>query len=342
MTDFSPSMDKQRKTAVLLINTGSPDAPAEAPVRAYLAEFLGDRRIVELPRWKWWPILHGIILRTRPAKSARRYQGVWTEEGSPLIVHTRRTAEALAERLGGVEVYWAMRYGNPSVRETVDAVMASGVSRLLVMPMFAQYAAQTTAATYDAVCHEVLARRDMPALRFIHDYHDEAAYIEALRSHIEAYWNKHGAPMSVGGKLVMSFHGIPKKSSELGDVYESQCRRTAELLASALKLSDKDWTLAFQSRFGRDPWLEPYTLPAVESLAAEGTPRIDVVCPGFAADCLETIEEINDELRHAYEHAFVGAPGQRGEFHYISALNESEAAVCAYESIIRRELSGWI
>ena len=335
-------MDMQRKTAVLLINTGSPDAPTEEAVRAYLAEFLGDRRIVELPRWKWWPILHGLILRRRPAKSAVRYQGVWTEEGSPLIVHSRKTAQGLAKRLDGVEVYLAMRYGNPSVPDIMDTIIASGVKQLLVVPMFAQYAAQTTAATYDAVCHEVMSRRDMPALRFIHDYHDEPSYIEALRAHIEAYWDKHGAPMSVGGKLVMSFHGIPKKSSELGDVYESQCRRTAELLADALKLSDKDWTLAFQSRFGRDPWLEPYTLPAVEALASEGTPRIDVVCPGFAADCLETIEEINDELRRAYEHAFAGAPGQQGEFHYIPALNESNEALEAYESIIRRELSGWI
>ena len=337
-------MDMQRKTAVLLINTGSPDAPTEEAVRAYLAEFLGDRRIVELPRWKWWPILHGLILRRRPAKSAVRYQGVWTEEGSPLIVHSRKTAQGLAKRLDGVEVYLAMRYGNPSVPDIMDTIIASGVKQLLVVPMFAQYAAQTTAATFDAISAEMAARRDMPALRFIHDYHDDPAYIRALCRNIEAYWAKHGAPMSVGGRLVMSFHGIPQKSSDLGDVYEEQCRRTARLLADALKLSESDWLLTFQSRFGHDPWLQPYTLPTVEQLAAEGLPRIDVVCPGFAADCLETIEEIDDELRHAYEDGFVSKTenGRGGEFHYIPALNESEIGLDAYETIIRRELGGWI
>ena len=334
-------MESSKKTALLLINTGSPDQPTESAVRSYLAEFLGDPRIVELPRWKWWPILHGIILRFRPKKSAARYQRVWTEAGSPLIVHTSRTAQKLSERLG-LPVYWAMRYGHPSVGEVFDAMMKDGVRRVLVMPMFAQYAAQTTAACFDAVARHQLTHRDLPALRTVHDYHDEPAYIAALATHLRRYWDEHGAPMSVGGRLIFSFHGIPQKSTALGDVYEAQCHRTAELLAQALGLEPREWSVTFQSRFGRDEWLQPYTLPTVRALAEAGTHRVDVVCPGFAADCLETIEEIDDELRRVYFAAFRCPEGASGEFHYIPALNESEEAVEAYEVIARRELSGWI
>ena len=229
-------MANSNKIALLLINTGSPDAPTEEAVRRYLAEFLGDRRIVELPRWKWWPILHGIILRTRPKKSAERYRGVWTDEGSPLIVHTRRTAGALEAELG-IPVYWSMRYGSPSTASVLDRMKADGVGRVLVMPMFAQYASQTTAACLDGVSEYQLSHVDAPAVRTIHDYHDDPAYIDALAAHVRAYWDEHGSPVSTGGRLVMSFHGIPQASSNRGDVYEAQCLRTASLPVSYTHLT---------------------------------------------------------------------------------------------------------
>lgn len=332
-------MANSNKIALLLINTGSPDAPTEEAVRRYLTEFLGDRRIVELPRWKWWPILHGIILRTRPKKSAERYRGVWTDEGSPLIVHTRRTAGALEAELG-IPVYWSMRYGSPSTASVLDRMKADGVGRVLVMPMFAQYASQTTAACLDGVSEYQLSHVDAPAVRTIHDYHDDLAYIDALAAHVRAYWDEHGSPVSTGGRLVMSFHGIPQASSNRGDVYEAQCLRTASLLAERLGLEEGAWSVCFQSRFGRDEWLRPYTIDSVRELAEAGVPRIDVVCPGFAADCLETIEEIDDELRREYLAAFRDDAG--AEFHYIAALNDSPEAVKAYASIVRREAAGWI
>ncbi len=332
-------MEKTNKTALLLINTGSPDAATVEAVRRYLAEFLGDRRIVELPRWKWWPILHGIILRTRPKKSAERYKSIWTDEGAPLIVHTKRTASALEAELG-IPVYWSMRYGSPSTASVLDAMRADGIDRVLVMPMFAQYASQTTAACLDGISEYQLSHVDAPAVRTIHDYHDDPAYIDALATHVRAYWDRHGAPVSMGGRLVMSFHGIPKASSDRGDVYEAQCRRTAELLAQRLGLERGQWCLCFQSRFGRDEWLRPYTVDSVRELGAAGVTRVDVVCPGFAADCLETIEEIDDELRREYLSAFRG--GGQPEFHYIDALNESPEAVKAYATIVRREAAGWL
>ena len=332
-------MENSNKTALLLINTGSPDAPTEEAVRRYLAEFLGDRRIVELPRWKWWPILHGIILRTRPKKSAERYKGVWTQEGSPLIVHTRRTAEALEKELG-MPVYWSMRYGNPSTASVFDRMKADGVRRVLIMPMFAQYASQTTAACLDGVSEYLLGQVDAPAVHTMHDYHDDPAYIDALADHVRAYWNEHGSPVSVGGRLVMSFHGIPQASSDRGDVYESQCLRTARLLAERLDLEDRCWTVCFQSRFGRDEWLRPYTIDSIREIASAGVRRVDVICPGFAADCLETIEEIDDELRREYLTSFKAEA--KPEFHYIPALNDSREAVRAYAAIVRREAAGWI
>ncbi len=327
------------ETAVVLINTGSPDAPEEEAVRRYLAEFLSDRRVIELPPWKWWPILHGIILRRRPARSAKRYQGVWLPEGSPLIVHTRRTAEGLSRRFPGVAVRWAMRYGNPSVEEVLSDLVQKGVRRMAVLPLFAQYTPQTTGACFDAVFEALGKCREMPSLRIVRDYAEDPAYIEALKNRIESYWSAHGAPMSVGGRLLLSFHGVPQAGIDRGDTYEASCRKTAALLARALGLSEGDWALSFQSRFGRDEWVKPYTLPWVQEAARSGLRRLDVMCPGFAADCLETIEEIGDELRRAYLGALPGeAPG---EFHYIPALNDSDGALGLYEAILRRELAGW-
>lgn len=328
------------EAAVLLINTGSPDAPTTGAVRRYLAEFLSDPRIVELPRWQWMPILHGIILRTRPAKSAKRYQGVWTDRGSPLIVNCEDAAEKLNAVLGPrIIVKSAMRYGNPSIAEAIDAVLALGVRRVLLFPMFAQYAAQTSAACIDAAFAHLSRLRSLPAIRTVREYHTAPEYIEALAQQVLAHWARAGRLNADGqrGKLLMSFHGIPKKSSELGDTYEADCKETAALLAQRLGLSSEEWGTAFQSRFGRDEWLQPYSIDVVKDWAAEGVSRIDVICPGFAADCLETIEEIGDELGGIYRNAH-----PNGVFHYIPALNAGESAIDAYAAILRRELSGWI
>lgn len=337
MTNQAVHTPEPSRTAVLLINTGSPEAPTAPAVRDYLAQFLSDRRVVELPPLRWLPILHGIILRTRPAKSAARYRGVWTDQGSPLIVHTRRTAEALGRRLEGVRVAWAMCYGKPSVESVVRELVESGVERLLVLPMFAQYAAQTNAAACDAVFRALMKERRVPALRVVRGYHREPAYVRALVRHIEDFWTREGRPFDAGGgKLMISFHGIPQASSDLGDPYEVECRETAQALAEALGLTDDQWVMSFQSQFGRDEWLKPYTLPLAEELARSGVKRLDVVCPGFAADCLETIEEIDDELREAFLAA--RSEGDEGQFRYIPALNASTEAIDAYVKIIEREL----
>lgn len=338
-------MTQEAKTAVLLLNTGSPDKPTTESVREYLAEFLSDPRVVELPRWKWWPILHGIILRTRPAKSAARYQGVWMDEGAPLVVHTKHTVEKLDrlmnEKHSDVRIYWAMCYGHPSVSDVMVQMQKDGIERLLVMPLFAQYAPQTTASCFDAVAHQLVKCRNIPSLRLTHDYHDHPAYIEALRRRIANYWAENGTPMAVGGKLLMSFHGVPKSCvTEKGDVYEEQCRETARLLAEALLLKEDDWTISFQSRFGREEWLQPYAIDTAKQLGEEALPRLDVVCPGFAADCLETIEEIADELDKIYRAAVPA--GKTGDFRYIPALNDSDSAVSAYAEILEKELAGWI
>lgn len=338
-------MTQQAKTAVLLLNTGSPDLPTTPCVREYLSEFLADPRVVELPRWKWWPILHGIILRTRPAKSAERYRGVWMEEGAPLVVYTKRTVEklnrAMSERHPDVRVYWAMCYGHPNLEEVIQQMQKDGIERLLVMPLFAQYAPQTTASCFDAVAHQLEKVRNIPSLRMMHDYHDDPGYIEALRSRISNYWAENGTPMSVGGKLLMSFHGVPKSCIEKkGDIYEKQCRHTARLLADALGLKDEDWVLSFQSRFGREEWLQPYSVDTARRFGEKALPRLDVVCPGFAADCLETIEEIADELGGIYCSAVPA--GSKHDFRYIPALNDSDSAIEAYLAIAEKELAGWI
>lgn len=328
------SMTTPERSAVLLLNTGSPDAPETAAVRRYLAEFLNDTRVIELPRWKWWPILHGIILRVRPSKSAARYRGVWTDEGSPLLVYTRKIAEKLAARFqektsGAVTVHWASCYGNPTVASVLQNLEVQGVERLVVLPLFPQYAPQTTASAFDAVFRYYTSSRNVPALRTIRDYGAHPAYIEALARSIERFWEKEGRPFEVGGKLLVSFHGVPLSCVAKGDAYEAECRRTAQLLTKRLGLAPNEWTLSFQSRFGKEEWLQPYTEPVLRAMGKEGLPRVDVVCPGFASDCLETIEEIDDEGRRAYEEA-----NPSGCFHYIPALNDSDDAVTLYEQIV--------
>jgi len=323
------------RIAVLLVNLGTPDEPSAPALRRYLAEFLSDPRVVEIPRLVWWPILHGIILRTRPARSAAKYASVWMPEGSPLAVWTRRQADAvattLAERGHQVMVRHAMRYGNPSLPTTLDQLRAEGVTRVLVLPMYPQYAAATTASISDKVLQWATQTRRMPELRFVAEYHDDPAYIAALAHQLRTHWAANGR----GDQLVLSFHGVPERSLHLGDPYHCQCHKTARLLATELGLQPAEVKVTFQSRFGKAKWLEPYTEPTLQQLAASGVKRVDVMCPGFVADCLETLEEIAQEARDA----FLQAGGQ--SFSYVPCLNDAAPWIEALSSLAERHLAGW-
>jgi protoporphyrin/coproporphyrin ferrochelatase len=323
------------RTAVLLVNLGTPDEPTAPALRRYLAEFLSDPRVVEIPRAVWLPILHGIILRTRPARSAAKYASVWMPEGSPLAVWTQRQTQSLAGQLAArghqVVVRHAMRYGNPSLPDTLDALRAEGVTRVLVLPLYPQYAAATTASVADKVLQWATQARRMPELRFIAEYHDDPAYIAALAAQLRAHWATHGR----GDKLVLSFHGVPERSLHLGDPYHCQCHKTARLLAAALGLGKDEVLVTFQSRFGKAKWLEPYTEPTLQRLASEGVKRVDVACPGFVADCLETLEEIAQEARDA----FLAAGGQT--FSYVPCLNDAPEWIDALATLAERHLQGW-
>ena len=318
---------------LLLVNLGTPDSPAPADVRRYLAEFLWDPRVVETPRWLWWPLLHGIILNTRPRRSAEAYARIWTETVSPLLLHTRRQAEALQARLGEqVKVVPAMRYGNPSIAAGLRELREAGCERILVLPLYPQYSATTTASTFDAVTEELRRWRRVPELRFIGQYHSEPGYIAALAASIREYQQENGTPE----KLILSFHGIPQRYAEAGDPYPRQCERTARLLAEALGLEEGRWQLTYQSRMGREPWLQPYTSATLEALAREGVRHVQVLCPGFAADCLETLEEIAMENRDI----FLAHGGER--YGYIPCLNDRPDHVEALAAIARSYLGGWI
>ncbi len=322
-------------TAILLCNLGTPDAPTPAALRRYLAEFLGDHRVVEIPKPIWWLILHGIILRLRPAKSAAKYATIWTPEGSPLKVWTEKQAQGLQDWLQQqghhVTIRYAMRYGNPSMPAQLDALKAEGATRVLVLPAYPQYSGTTTASVFDAVYRWADRVRTVPELRFINHYHDDAGYISALAARIRAHWQAHGQPE----QLVMSFHGVPERTLELGDPYHCECHKTARLLAQELGLNREQYTATFQSRFGKAKWLEPYTEPTVIRMAQAGLKRIDVVCPGFTSDCLETLEEIAQEVREAFLHA-------GGEtFHYIPCLNDSAAWIEGMGQLAEQHLAGW-
>ena len=275
------------KTAVLFCNLGTPDAPTPKAVRRYLAEFLSDHRVVEIPRLLWMLILHGIILRFRPAKSAAKYASVWTAEGSPLKIWTEKQAALLQSQLTQlghhVVVRWAMRYGSTSIASQLDALKAEGVTRVLVLPAYPQYSATTTASVFDAVYMWAQKTRSIPELRFINHYHDDAKYIAALSSSVSSYWQAHGQP----DKLVMSFHGVPERTLHLGDIYHCECFKTARLLAQSLGLSKDQYQVTFQSRLGRAKWLEPYTEPTLIAMGKAGVGRVDVICPGFTSDCLQ-------------------------------------------------------
>ena len=323
------------RTAILLVNLGTPEAPTASALRRYLGQFLWDPRVVEIPRPVWWLILHGVILRTRPAKSAAKYASIWSTQGSPLLVWTQRQAALLQARLQSqgheVLVRCAMRYGKPAVDATLDALKAEGASRVLVLPLYPQYAAATTASTIDAVSAWARKTRQIPELRFVNRYHDDPGYIGALAASVQAHWAQHGR----GQKLVMSFHGVPARSLALGDPYHCECHKTARLLAEALGLATADYIVTFQSRLGRAKWLEPYTEPTVKRLAGEGIKRIDAICPGFAADNLETLEEIAMEARDA----FLAAGGE--QFKFIDCLNDRPDWINALANLSLRHLQGW-
>ncbi len=330
------SHNQPDKLGVLITNLGTPDSPTSSALRPYLKQFLSDPRVVEVPRFIWWFILNGVILNIRPSRSAKAYASVWTEQGSPLLAITKAQHSALAKRCEAefgddVIVDFAMRYGNPSIDEAIDRLMNKGVRKVVVLPLYPQYCASTTASTFDAIASDFTSRRWIPELRFITQYHDNPAYINALADKVRAHWDKHGR----ADKLLMSYHGIPKRYLLNGDPYHCQCYKTSRLLAEALSLNDDDYMTTFQSRFGREEWLQPYTDETMKALPDNGVTSVQVICPGFSADCLETIEEIGEENREYFMHA----GGKRYE--YIEALNSDENHIDMLFSLVKQNLHGW-
>jgi protoporphyrin/coproporphyrin ferrochelatase len=326
------------KVGVLLINLGTPDAPTARAVKPYLKEFLSDPRVVEIPKLVWWLILNGVILNVRPKKSAAKYATVWTPEGSPLKVNTAAQATLLqgylGEKVGGapVVVEYAMRYGNPSVSSVLAKLKAQNCQRILLVPMYPQYAASATATAFDAVFQDLLTQRNMPAIRSIKSFHDDAGYIAASAQNIRDYWTLHGRP----DKLVMSFHGVPQYTLDKGDYYHCQCHKTGRLIAENLGLSSEQYTVSFQSRFGKAEWIKPYTTATLLALGKAKTRRVDVVCPGFVADCLETLEEIAQEGKEDFQHA------GGGEYHYIPCINARPDWIHALTDLVLNNLQGWL
>lgn len=328
--------DQAAKAGVLLVNLGTPEAPTAAKVRPYLAQFLGDPRVIEYPRWLWKLILHGVILRVRPKRSAHAYARIWTEQGSPLRTGSEALARALQAELsqhspGPVKVTLAMRYGEPSVQRQIEQLQREGVRRLLVLPLYPQYSATSTGSVIDAVADTLKALRWPPELRLINDYHDDPAHIDALAKSIETFWAAHGR----GDKLLLSFHGIPERYLRAGDPYFCQCHATARLLRERLGLTPDAVVTSFQSRVGRERWLHPYTDETVRQLARDGVRRLDVLSPGFAVDCLETLEEIAMQNREF----FLTAGGS--DLRYIPALNDSPDQVKAMRALVLRHMQGW-
>ena len=318
------------RVGVLLVNLGTPDAPDVASVRRYLAEFLSDKRVIEIPSIAWKPILHGIILRTRPKKSAHAYAQVWTEDGSPLAAITKRQTKGLQARLGdGVLVDYAMRYGKPGIASRIAALKEAGCERILLAPLYPQYCAATTATANDAAFAALAAMRWQPALRTLPPYHDDAAYIGALKADLEA---QIAALTFVPERLLLSFHGMPERTLMLGDPYHCHCQKTARLLGEAM---GRAVDVAFQSRFGRAKWLQPATDDVLKAYPAQGVTRVAIAAPGFSADCLETIEELG--IRGKED--FIAAGGT--EFARLDCLNDRDQGMAMLDTLIRRELAGW-
>lgn len=325
------------RTGVLLVNLGTPDAPTAKALRPYLKEFLSDPRVVEIPRAIWWLILNGIILNTRPAKSAAKYASVWMDEGSPLRVHTERQSKLLRGFLNvgtgtDIDVAWAMRYGKPSIQDGLRSLREKRCDRILIVPLYPQYSSSTTASVMDEVTRCMQHWRNLPEIRYVRSFHDDPGYISALAQSVREHWIKNGEPE----RLLMSFHGVPRRTLELGDPYHCECHKTARLVAESLSFPADRILVTFQSRFGKAEWLKPYTQPTLEALARDGITRVDVICPGFVADCLETLEEIALECKEA----FLTHGGRT--FHYIPCLNERHDWISALTEITRTYLGHWL
>jgi ferrochelatase len=319
---------------VLLTNLGTPDAPTASAVRRYLTEFLSDSRVVEIPQFLWRPILHGIVLRFRPQRSAKLYQKIWMSEGSPLLVHSQRLAQKIQQELNAkfnkpVTVVLGMRYGNPSIPQALAELQQKNIQQLLVLPLYPQYSAATVGSTFDAVANVIKKWRCVPDLQFISNYYDDANYIAAVGNSIRRHWQQHGQ----NSHLLFSFHGLPKRCIDLGDPYQQQCQITAKLIADNLQLPQENWSMAFQSRFGRAEWLQPYCDKTLRELPKQGRKNIAVICPGFAVDCLETLEEIAMQNREI----FLQAGGKH--FAYIPALNDSDDQIRVLLELIAKKLS---
>lgn len=314
----------QTKFGVLLVNLGTPEAPTTAAVKRFLAEFLSDIRVVDTNRLIWWPILQGVILPFRSPRVAKLYKSVWMDEGSPLMVYSLRQQKALAARFPDTPVELAMSYGKPSLEDGIGRLLEQGVTKMVVLPLYPQYSCSTSASVFDGVARVLKEKRRLPSVSFIRDYAEHPAYISALKASILESFARHGEP----DRLVLSFHGIPKRFGELGDDYQQRCQATTQALTTALQLAPGKIMLTFQSRFGREPWLTPYTDATMESLPAQGVKHIQIVCPGFSADCLETIEEINGENRELFLHA----GGEK--FEYIEALNDREDHIDMLQQLV--------
>lgn len=331
------------KIGVLVTNLGTPAAPTKKALRTYLKQFLSDSRVIEIPKPIWWFILNGIILNTRPAKSAKLYQSIWTERGSPLAWHTADQAQAIEQKLNAMLsntentnteliVQYAMRYGEPSIKSTLEKMQLEGAEKIIVLPLYPQYAGSSSGSTFDAVTSHLQQSRWVPNFRFINSYHDNPQYIAACANQIQTYWKQHGKAQ----KLLFSFHGLPKFHLEKGDPYFCQCHKTVKLLAEALKLKETDYLITFQSRFGRTEWLKPYTDATLKTLPEQGVKKLDIFCPGFSADCLETLEEIAVENKKY----FMDAGGE--EYRYIPALNTAPEHIHALSNIIYQNISDWL
>lgn len=336
-TEPSYTHGSTQKTGILLVNLGTPDAPTAQAVRPYLKQFLGDPRVVEIPKLLWWLILNGIILNVRPKKSAAKYASIWLSSGSPLRVYTEKQACLLQGYLGErtkapFVVDHAMSYGNPSIAEALSRLKKQNCQRILIVPLFPQYAASATAPVFDQVFDEMRQMRNMPGLRTIKSFHDHAGYIKALTANINDYWMKNGHP----DKLVMSFHGVPQYALDKGDPYHCECHKTGRMLALALGLKPEQYTVSFQSRFGKAEWIKPYTTSTLKELGKQKTRRVDVCCPGFVADCLETLEEIAIEGREDFQHA------GGGEYHYIPCVNDKNDWMHALTDLVMENLQGWL
>ncbi len=328
--------DAQAGIGVLLVNLGTPQSPTPGSLRRYLKQFLSDPRVVEFPRLAWWLILRLIILNVRPRRSAEAYRKIWTEAGSPLMVISQQQTKALRELLatrypGLVEVELGMSYGQPSIPEALDRLRINGARRIVILPLYPQYSGTTGGSVFDAVADTLRRWRWVPELRFINAYHDHPAYIEALAAKIRDQRQRHGP----GDRLLFSFHGVPHRYLINGDPYHCQCHKTARLVAEALDLETDQWMVVFQSRFGREPWLQPYCDKTLQQLPGQGVRAVDIVCPGFAADCLETLEEIDQQNREV----FLGAGGER--YQYIPCLNDDPDHIELMAELVAASTSGW-